>query len=70
VQPVDGIIHITAFACGPDSIVDKYLEIEAKKRKIPYMSVTIDEHTGEAGMRTRLEAFLDMLEYRRNKSES
>ena len=70
VQPVDGMIHITAFACGPDSIVDKYLEIEAKKRKIPYMSVTIDEHTGEAGMRTRMEAFLDMLEYRRNKSES
>lgn len=70
VKPVDGIIHITAFACGPDSIVDKYLEIEAKKRKIPYMSVTIDEHTGEAGMQTRMEAFLDMLEYRRRKSES
>ncbi|MEA4925937.1 MAG: acyl-CoA dehydratase activase-related protein [Syntrophomonadaceae bacterium] len=69
VKPVDGIIHITAFACGPDSIVDKYLEIEAKKRKIPYMSITIDEHTGEAGMQTRLEAFLDMLEYRRRKSE-
>lgn len=70
VRPVDGMIHITAFACGPDSIVDKYLEIEAKKRKIPYMSVTIDEHTGEAGMQTRMEAFLDMLEYRRRKSES
>lgn len=70
VQPVDGIIHITAFACGPDSIVDKYLEIEAKKRKIPYMSITIDEHSGEAGIRTRIEAFLDMLQYRRNKSES
>jgi len=70
VQPVDGLIHITAFACGPDSIVDKFLEIEAKKRKIPYMSITIDEHTGEAGMRTRMEAFLDMLEYRRKKSES
>jgi len=70
VQPVEGMIHITAFACGPDSIVDKYLEMEAKKRKMPFMSITIDEHTGEAGMRTRMEAFLDMLQYRRNKSES
>ncbi len=70
VEPADGIVHITAFACGPDSIVDKYLEIEAKKRKIPYMSITIDEHTGEAGVRTRLEAFLDILEYRRGRHES
>lgn len=70
VEPVDGMIHITAFACGPDSVVDKFLEIEAKKRKMPYMAVTIDEHTGEAGMRTRMEAFLDMLQYRRAKHES
>jgi predicted nucleotide-binding protein (sugar kinase/HSP70/actin superfamily) len=70
VKPVDGMIHITAFACGPDSIVDKFLEIEAKRRGLPYMAITIDEHTGEAGMRTRMEAFLDMLEYRRKKRES
>lgn len=70
VEPVDGIIHITAFACGPDSVVDKFLEIEAKKRKMPYMAITIDEHTGEAGMRTRVEAFLDMLQYRRGRHES
>jgi predicted nucleotide-binding protein (sugar kinase/HSP70/actin superfamily) len=70
VQPVDGIIHITAFACGPDSMVDKFLDIEAKRRGLPYMAITIDEHTGEAGMQTRVEAFLDMLEYRRKKRES
>lgn len=70
VKPVDGMIHITAFACGPDSMVDKFLEIEAKRRGLPYMAITIDEHTGEAGMQTRVEAFLDMLEYRRKKLES
>src|SRR5665647_2239860 len=70
VKPVDGMIHITAFACGPDSIVDKFLEIESKRRGLPYMAITIDEHTGEAGMQTRVEAFLDMLEYRRKKLES
>ena len=66
---IDGIIHITAFACGPDSIVDRLLEIEARRRnRMPYLSITVDEQTGEAGIRTRVEAFLDMLRYRREKA--
>lgn len=63
---VDGIIHITAFGCGPDAMVDKMIELEAKhKGKVPFMSITIDEHTGEAGLMTRVEAFIDMLSLRR-----
>ena len=31
------------------------------RNEIPYMKLTIDEHTGEAGFDTRLEAFIDML---------
>lgn len=66
---VDGIIHVTAFGCGPDAMVDKMIELEAKQRgKIPFMSITIDEHTGEAGLLTRLEAFVDMLVLRRELS--
>ena len=64
---IDGIIHITAFACGPDSMVDRLLEIEARRRGKPYLPISIDEHTGESGVRTRLEAFVDMLRYRRDK---
>ncbi|MDD2585060.1 MAG: acyl-CoA dehydratase activase-related protein [Syntrophomonadaceae bacterium] len=65
---VDGIIHVTAFACGPDSLVDRMVEIEARRRRgMPYLSIAVDEHTGEAGVRTRIEAFLDMLRYRRDK---
>ncbi len=58
---VDGIIHVTAFGCGPDAMVDKFVELEAKQRKVPFLTLTIDEHTGEGGMHTRLEAFVDML---------
>lgn len=66
---IDGIIHITAFACGPDSIVDRLLEIEARRHgQMPYLSIAVDEHTGDAGVRTRVEAFLDMLRFRRDKS--
>lgn len=64
---IDGIIHVTAFACGPDSMVDRLLEIEARRRNKPYLSISIDEHTGENGVRTRVEAFVDMLRYRRDK---
>ncbi|MGI6101968.1 MAG: hypothetical protein ACOYET_05745, partial [Bacillota bacterium] len=28
---------------------------------VPFLSVTVDEHSGRAGIMTRLEAFLDML---------
>jgi len=59
---VDGIIHLTAFGCGPDSMVDKFMEISSRDYpEIPFMSVTIDEHTGDAGISTRLEAFVDMV---------
>ncbi len=69
-RKVDGIIHVTAFACGPDAMVDRFMEMEAKKRgQKPFMSVMVDEHTGEAGIRTRVEAFIDMLRYRRSRNE-
>lgn len=62
---LDGVIHVTAFACGPDAMVGKFMELELKERKIPFIPITIDEHSGEAGVITRLEAFIDMIRYRR-----
>jgi len=63
---VDGVLHLTAFGCGPDSLLNKFIELEAKKhRDIPFMTLMIDEHTGEAGMSTRLEAFVDMVKRRK-----
>jgi predicted nucleotide-binding protein (sugar kinase/HSP70/actin superfamily) len=59
---VDGLIHVTAFGCGPDAMTNKLVELEVKNgRNIPFLSVTIDEHTGEAGVATRVEAFVDLL---------
>jgi predicted nucleotide-binding protein (sugar kinase/HSP70/actin superfamily) len=61
---VAGVIHVTAFACGPDAVVDKILELEAERQRRPYLNITLDEQSGEAGYITRLEAFLDMLDRR------
>lgn len=63
---MDGLIHVTAFGCGPDFMVNKMIELEAKKaERLPFMSVMIDEHTGEAGITTRIEAFVDLVRRRR-----
>jgi predicted nucleotide-binding protein (sugar kinase/HSP70/actin superfamily) len=64
---VDGIIHITAFGCGPDAMVDKTLELEAKRAQLPFLSLAIDEHTGEGGVQTRVEAFIDMLKIKKSQ---
>lgn len=58
---IDGIIHITAFGCGPDAFVGKYLEFDSAKYKKPFMTLRVDEHTGENHLQTRLESFVDML---------
>lgn len=60
---IDGIIYLACFGCGPDSMVGEI--ISRKLHNKPFMMLTIDEHTGEAGLVTRLEAFCDMLQRRK-----
>lgn len=60
-QPLDGLIFLTSFACGPDSLVSETLRWHARHHDIPFLLLTVDEHTAEAGFVTRLEAFTDML---------
>lgn len=61
---VDGIIYLSCYGCGTDSLTNDLLARRARAEQKPYLVVTLDEHTGEAGLVTRLEAFLDMLERR------
>jgi len=70
-KDVDGIIFLSSFGCGIDSIIEDLSERKARRgAEIPYLLITVDEHTGEAGVNTRLEAFLDMIEWRkRNESD-
>lgn len=58
---IDGIITVTAFGCGPDSLMIERITRKAKQFGKPLLNLTIDEQTGEAGFVTRLEAFVDML---------
>ena len=65
---IDGIITLNSFGCGPDSLMIERIMRKAKELEKPMLVLTIDEHTGEAGFITRLEAFVDML-YRKKRSK-
>jgi len=64
---IDGVITLTAFGCGPDSLMVERITRKSKYFNKPLLNLTIDEHTGEAGFITRLEAFVDML-YRKKRA--
>lgn len=64
---IDGIIHVTAFGCGPDSILGAFLEIDANQANKPFMTLRIDEQTGESHLLTRIEAFIDLLKLSKSR---
>ncbi len=56
---VDGIVFVTAFPCGIDSLVN---EIAFCYLKIPHIEIVMDELDSMVGIETRLESFIDVLE--------
>jgi len=64
----DGVIGIMTFGCGPDSLMMDIVHRQAARLRVPaFMSLTLEEHTAEAGVVTRLEAFLDMIHRRKRR---
>ncbi len=53
-------VYVTNFGCGPDSYILQYGEREFGHK--PFLTLEIDEHSADAGLITRCEAFLDSLE--------
>ncbi len=65
---VDGVIGIMTFGCGPDSVMmDMVRRHAVRLGATSFMSLTLEEHTAEAGLITRLEAFLDMIQRKRRR---
>ena len=61
VAKTDGLyaIYLSNFRCGPDSFIWHYITEELKGK--PFLHLEVDEHSADAGMVTRIEAFLDSL---------
>ncbi len=70
-ETVDGILQLIIFSCGPDSIGGEMASrFSRRMQNVPLLQITLDELTSEAGVRTRLEAFLDLIERRKKLKES
>jgi len=52
-------IYISNFGCGPDSFISHFFHDRLEGK--PYLQLEFDEHSADAGVITRLEAFLDSL---------
>ena len=61
-------VVISNFGCGPDAFANKGLEQVAGD--LPYLFLEFDEHRGEAGVVTRLEAFIDEVSHPTDRDRS
>ncbi len=53
-------VVLSSFGCGPDAFAFRQVEEALAERA--HLVLELDEHRGEAGLLTRIEAFLDQLE--------
>jgi predicted nucleotide-binding protein (sugar kinase/HSP70/actin superfamily) len=65
VDKVDGVCVLVSMGCGPDSLVAEFMREEAKQKGVPFLQLVLDEHTGTAGLVTRVEAFVELAERRK-----
>jgi predicted nucleotide-binding protein (sugar kinase/HSP70/actin superfamily) len=66
----DGIIHLLPFGCMPETTVRPILEKIHQESGIPFLSLSLDEQVAEAGIDTRIEAFVDVVRNYYNHKKS
>lgn len=64
---VDGIVFVVTFPCGPDSLMGELCQ--RKLQGVPVATIVLDELQAEAGLRTRLESFVDIIAAKRHARE-
>lgn len=61
----DGIIHIKSSFCTPEILSMGIINKICKENNVPVNFFSFDTNTSEVGIKTRIEAFVDMLEMRK-----
>ena len=67
---LDGVMQLYPFTCMPEISARAILGNVSRTLGIPVLQLSFSEQTGEAGVDTRIEAFVDMLERRRKRGLS
>lgn len=58
IDKIDGIIFLSSFPCGLDSLVN---ELVMRKLNKPYINIIIDDNSISGGIETRIESFVDVI---------
>jgi len=61
----DGVVHVRPFGCIPEVNVLPAMQRLSREQAFPILSLSLDTQVSDVGMRTRVEAFCDMLRLRR-----
>jgi predicted CoA-substrate-specific enzyme activase len=62
------LTYVTNFSCAPDSFILHYIKWVMGSK--PFLVLELDSHSADAGIDTRVEAFLDIIDgYRTKKNE-
>jgi predicted nucleotide-binding protein (sugar kinase/HSP70/actin superfamily) len=63
----DGVIHMAVFGCMPEVSIRPILSKISRTHNFPLISLSLDEHSGQAGIQTRVEAFVDLIRSKKKK---
>ncbi len=66
-EGLDGAIQVVPFTCMPEIVAETILKKVSEDLDFPTLTLTYDEQTGEEGLNTRIEAFIDLLKMRRKR---
>ncbi len=61
-EKYDGVIQVQPFTCMPEIVAESILPVVSRDYGLPTFYLILDEHSGDAGVITRLEAFVDLLQ--------
>jgi len=64
----DGVILIMPFTCMPEVLAQSVMHRVSEDYGMPVLPLSIDEHSDEGGISTRLEAFVDLIVRRKHKT--
>lgn len=66
----DGVIQLSPFTCIPEIVAKSILPTVCSDHEISFLTISLDEQTGKEGLRTRLEAFVDLLTAKRKRKRA
>ena len=65
----DGILHIYAFGCMPQTALKPILQRQCQDAGMPLLTLSVGERFAEEGLENRIEAFVDLLTERKSMSQ-